>query len=93
MSWWEWNSIWRAKVPPKIDNLMWQICQKYLLIRHKLCPANCVFSENQTEDVWHILFNCKISEECWNFAGLHVLVLSRLNRFRIVKEVVTRCLC
>jgi hypothetical protein len=73
MSWWEWNSIWRAKVPPKIDNLMWQIYQKYLPIRHKLCPANCVFSENQTEDDWHILFNCKISEECWNFAGLHIL--------------------
>jgi hypothetical protein len=33
----EWNSVWKAQVPPKVCNLIWRIC---------VCPIHCETCED-----------------------------------------------
>lgn len=47
----DWNSLWRAHVPPKVRNLIWRICRSCLPTRERLqqcwvnCPRNCELCE------------------------------------------------
>ena len=58
----DWDSVWRAQVPPKVQNLIWRICRSCLLTRDRLnachvsCPLHCELCENYVESDWHISF-------------------------------------
>ncbi|MCI16298.1 polynucleotidyl transferase ribonuclease H fold [Trifolium medium] len=34
------------------------------------CPTVCQFCQEEEEDVWRILFDCRESKQCWTAAGL-----------------------
>ncbi|MCI18474.1 pentatricopeptide repeat-containing protein, partial [Trifolium medium] len=42
----EWNSVWKAQVPPKVRNLIWRICRECLPTCDRLnqqhVPARCI---------------------------------------------------
>ncbi|PNX70097.1 pentatricopeptide repeat-containing protein, partial [Trifolium pratense] len=72
----QWNNIWRAKIPPKVKNLIWRIGRDVLPTRKKLisrgvqCPTHCDVCNDGDEDSMHVLFSCTRSIQCWQRAGL-----------------------
>jgi hypothetical protein len=66
-----WNLIWRAKIPPKMKNLLWRISRNILPTRLKLnsrgvqCPTSCVVCNTEDEDIMHVFFMCQKSVQCW----------------------------
>jgi hypothetical protein len=71
-----WNLIWRAKIPPKVKNLLWRICRNILPTRLKLnsrgvqCPTSCAVCNTEDEDIMHVFFMCQKSVQCWQRTGL-----------------------
>jgi hypothetical protein len=72
----QWNHIWRAKVPPKVKNLLWRIGRNILSTREKLnsrgvqCPVHCVVCDGGEEDIMHVLFMNTRSVHCWQRVGM-----------------------
>jgi hypothetical protein len=72
----QWNHIWRAKVPPKVKNLLWRIGRNILSTREKLnsrgvqCPVHCVVCDGGEEDIMHVLFMSTRSVHCWQRVGM-----------------------
>ncbi|KAK2355577.1 hypothetical protein QL285_092977 [Trifolium repens] len=72
----QWNHIWRAKIPPKVKNLIWRIGRDILPTRKKLnsrgvqCPVHCTVCDDGDEDIMHVLFVCPRSVQCWQRTGL-----------------------
>ncbi|MCI25536.1 pentatricopeptide repeat-containing protein, partial [Trifolium medium] len=72
----QWDNIWRAKIPPKVKNLIWRIGRDILPTRKKLtsrgvqCPMHCDACNDGDEDSMHVLFLCTRSIQCWQRAGL-----------------------
>ncbi|MCH81376.1 ribonuclease H protein [Trifolium medium] len=71
-----WNLIRRAKISPKVKNLLWRIGRNILPTRMKLnsrgvqCPVNCAMCSEENEDSNHVLFRCPKSIQSWQQAGL-----------------------
>jgi hypothetical protein len=80
-----WNEIWRAKIPPKVKNLLWRIGRNVLPTRMHLygrgvhCPTNCSVCNEGDEDTLHVLFFCHKSIQCWQQVGLWDIVSTCLN--------------
>ena len=57
-----WPGIWKLKSPPKVKNLIWQMCRGCLPTRVQLldkgvqCPTQCVSCDSNHEDLAHIFF-------------------------------------
>jgi len=49
----DWNSLWRAHVPPKVRNLIWRICGSCLPTRERLQQrrVNCLHICELCEDI------------------------------------------
>jgi ribonuclease HI len=83
----DWNSVWRIKAPPRAKHLLWRICRDCLPTRTRLrqhyvpCPSICQLCLNEDEDVWHVLFDCIESRQCWTTAGLQAVVEPRTQNF------------
>ena len=71
-----WSSIWKLKVPPKIQNLIWRMCRDCLPTRMRLqdkgvqCPTHCVSCDSGQEDMAYLYFHCSFAVQVWRFAGL-----------------------
>jgi hypothetical protein len=80
----QWNQIWRAKIPPKVKNLIWRIGRDILPTRKKLnsrgvqCPVHCTVCDDGDEDIMHVLFVCPRSVQCWQRTGLWSHINARL---------------
>jgi hypothetical protein len=86
-----WKSLWQIRAPPKVKHLLWRICRDCLPTRiqlryhHVECPAFCELCRGANEDVWHVLFDCEESKNCWSVAGLHAVITDRLNQYHDAK--------
>jgi hypothetical protein len=87
-----WNEIWRAKIPPKVKNLLWRIGRNVLPTRMRLnsrgvhCPTNCSVCNEGDEDTLYVLFFCHKSIQCWQRVGLWDIVSTCLNTNNSVAE-------
>ncbi|PNX78234.1 ribonuclease H [Trifolium pratense] len=88
-----WQQIWRAKIPPKVKNLLWRICHNVLPTRARLiisrgvqCPEHCVACNNSAEDSMHVLFFCPRSVHCWQQMGLWNNINASLNTSSSIAE-------
>jgi ribonuclease HI len=90
----DWKSLWKIRAPPKAKHLLWRICRDCLPTRtqlqehHVQCPAVCELCRGANEDVWHVLFDCEESRNCWTMAGLDTVISTRLDQFYEAKEVI-----
>jgi hypothetical protein len=89
-----WKSLWQIRTPPKAKHILWRICRECLPTRTRLqqhhvqCPTVCELCRGADKDVWHVLFDCEESKQCWTVAGLQNIISSRLEQFHEVKEVI-----
>ena len=71
-----WSCIWKLKVPPKIQNLIWRMCRGCLPTRIRLhdkgvqCPTHCVSGESNYEDLEHLFLACPFAIQVWRSSGL-----------------------
>ncbi|KAF4351182.1 hypothetical protein F8388_024213 [Cannabis sativa] len=72
-----WQSLWKAKVPPKVKHFAWKVCHTWLPTNYALskrgipvvptCPR-C--KGGWIEDGAHVLWDCSWSKEVWKKCGL-----------------------
>jgi hypothetical protein len=80
-----WNIIWQAKIPPKVNNLQRRIGRNVLPTRATLnnhgvqCPLHCAVCNYMEEDSLHVLFLCSRSIDRWQQAGLWNHISAGLN--------------
>jgi hypothetical protein len=80
-----WQQIWRAKIPPRVKNLLWRIGRNVLPTRVRLnsrgiqCPENCAICNDGVEDSIHVLFLCPHNMACWQQEGLWNHINAGLN--------------
>lgn len=71
-----WSGIWKLKVPPKVQNLVWRMCRGCLPTRIRLhdkgvqCPLHCVSCVSTHEDLAHLFFTCPFAIQVWRLSGL-----------------------
>ncbi|GAU17471.1 hypothetical protein TSUD_340140 [Trifolium subterraneum] len=88
-----WHQIWRAKIPPKVKNLLWRIGRNVLPTRATLnsrsvqCLVHCAVCNDSAEDSIHILFLCPRSTECWQQAGLWNQIDAGLNTSNNIADI------
>jgi len=81
-----WSGIWKLKVPPKVNNLVWRICRDCFPTRVKLrsrginCPSECVTCADPHEDSYHILFHCQTAVDTWHAANVWHLISQFLSQ-------------
>jgi hypothetical protein len=66
-----WSGIWKLKVPPKINNLVWCMCRGCLSTRVRLqdkgveFPVNCVSWNDEADDLEHVFFHYPFAVQAW----------------------------
>lgn len=89
-----WSGIWRLKVPPKVRNLIWQVCRGVLWTRIRLldkgvqCPTNCVSCDSANEDLSHLCFHCTFAVQVWSMTCLWHAIQSATSQENMVAEAV-----
>jgi hypothetical protein len=62
-----WSTIWKLKLPLKINNYLWHICRNCLSTWMRLhakgvdCPNICAVCNDHDEDGKHLFFECSKS--------------------------------
>ncbi|KAL5831020.1 hypothetical protein ACOSQ4_016374 [Xanthoceras sorbifolium] len=68
---WDWNFIWRLKLPPKITHFLWLLLHGRLLTNVHRCSrglddvATCPRCNISNEDLNHLLRDCNYSINIW----------------------------
>ncbi|KAL5789176.1 hypothetical protein ACOSQ2_004064 [Xanthoceras sorbifolium] len=68
---WDWNFIWRFKLPPKITHFLWLLLHGRLLTNVHRCSrglddvATCPRCNTSDEDLNHLLRDCNYSINIW----------------------------
>lgn len=66
-----WKAIWKAKVLPKVRNMVWQTCEDILPTKVNLFKKRvnsdllCVLCNEESETVVHVLKNCPFARATW----------------------------
>ena len=72
----KWSLIWKLKVPPKIRNFVWHVCQGCfphhapMFSRGIHCPDDCVLCGTNYEDNIHVLLECPGTMQAWQEVNL-----------------------
>lgn len=81
-----WTIIWRMKVPNKVRNFAWRVCQEALPVmsalfrRHITADGICDRCNSDDETIWHVLVQCQESSMAWASSPL----LPRARGFQFV---------
>lgn len=83
-----WNTIWKSKLPPKINIFLWKIqrgilhTRRFLNSRISNIPPLCVWCEKADESIDHIFWDCILAKEAWEFTGNWWSNKNKLSRMR-----------
>lgn len=91
-----WNSIWSAKVPPKIRIFLWKLesnsIPTLLLLSQRIQNFNlgsmCPWCRAAEESVKHLFWDCSIAKWAWDYVRTWWSVLNKLvstSEFSLVK--------
>lgn len=85
-----WKKLWLLKIPPKVRNLIWRICQGCLPTKENLrqrrvdVDSSCSVCAQSMETTSHLFLHCPIAVECWR---LSALLLPSLNGDDIIQWI------
>ncbi|KAG7547813.1 Ribonuclease H domain [Arabidopsis suecica] len=71
-----WKAIWALNVPPKLKHFWWKIIHNALPVadnlahRHIKITTNCLFCNEGTESIIHLLFQCRVAKEIWELSPI-----------------------
>jgi hypothetical protein len=89
-----WQSLWKINAPPKAKHLLWRVCKECLPTRVRLqgrgvsCPLSCPLCDHGNEDDGHVLFDCDVSIQARDAAGIDQHQFSLLNRTVSITETI-----
>ena len=72
----DWNHIWKMRVPNKLKMFVWRLAHNSLALRMKIArigielDTSCPVCHRKNEDGGHIFLKCKHAKECWGRLGL-----------------------
>lgn len=73
-----WKQLWSLNIPPKIRNFVWRACSNILPTKDNLMKRKirveplCEFCNQQTESVFHILWECPFARNVWALANSRI---------------------
>ncbi|CAN0915917.1 Putative ribonuclease H protein At1g65750, partial [Linum grandiflorum] len=71
-----WKTLWNAKLPPKMKQLLWRLAHGVVPTRSQLAHRGveildiCGSCSQPGESLEHLLFECPVALDCWKQAGL-----------------------
>ncbi|CAN1168444.1 Putative ribonuclease H protein At1g65750 [Linum perenne] len=71
-----WDKIWRWKGPARVNHFLWLAAQNKLLtnsqrVKRKIASdGSCGYCQDESEDVIHILRDCRFAKEVWELSGI-----------------------
>ncbi|CAN1785001.1 Putative ribonuclease H protein At1g65750 [Linum perenne] len=71
-----WIELWKTHVPPKLKIMAWRLARNIvptretLARRHVEVSGGCGLCSQVVESVRHLFFDCPVTNECWEAAGL-----------------------
>ncbi|GAU10749.1 hypothetical protein TSUD_425820, partial [Trifolium subterraneum] len=86
----DWQSLWTILAPPKAKHLLWRISRgclptrMRLQTRHVPCPSSCPLCNHDSEDEWHVFFDCDVSIQARQTAGLEQLLQNQIQQHQNV---------
>lgn len=94
-----WTKLWSLKLPGKVANFLWRVCQSCLPTAHALVMKQvnisvlCPWCHSAPETDTHILFACDFANTVWSLAGMTSLVQhnSYDNAEVVIRHAFDRC--
>lgn len=86
-----WKSLWRLKIPPKVQEFMWRVINDALPSKEQLQHRKISIDPqcdgcNKIETIVYALFECPYAKVVWKKTGLREKV--KENRLKVATEVV-----